>query len=63
MALIIISKRRNDFIMESDPLSGGIAFQLLFLVFLTAVNAFFAGAEMAVVSVTVWRSRAINALR
>ena len=37
--------------MESDPLSGGIAFQLLFLVFLTAVNAFFAGAEMAVVSV------------
>ena len=37
--------------MEGDPASGSIAFQLLILVLLTAVNAFFAGAEMAVVSV------------
>lgn len=37
--------------MEGDPASGSIAFQLLVLVILTAVNAFFAGAEMAVVSV------------
>lgn len=37
--------------MDSDPLSGDIVFQLLLLVFLTAVNAFFSGAEMAVVSV------------
>ena len=35
--------------MESQ--SGSIFLQLLFLVFLTLVNAFFAGAEMAVVSV------------
>ena len=37
--------------MDSDPLTGGIAFQLVFLLFLTMINAFFAGAEMAVVSV------------
>lgn len=37
--------------MEGDPASGSIAFQLLVLVILTGVNAFFAGAEMAVVSV------------
>lgn len=37
--------------MESDPAAGNIAAQLLLLVFLTMVNAFFAGAEMAVVSV------------
>ncbi len=34
-----------------DPDGNGILFQLLFLAFLTLVNAFFAGAEMAVVSV------------
>ena len=34
-----------------DPNGNSILFQLLFLAFLTLVNAFFAGAEMAVVSV------------
>lgn len=34
-----------------DPGGNQILFQLLFLVFLTLINAFFAGAEMAVVSV------------
>lgn len=37
--------------MDSDPAARTIIFQLLFLLFLTMVNAFFAGAEMAVVSV------------
>ncbi|WMC91798.1 hemolysin family protein [Kineothrix sp. MB12-C1] len=37
--------------MDSDPVARTIISQLLFLVFLTLVNAFFAGAEMAVVSV------------
>lgn len=37
--------------MDSDPVARTITLQLLFLVFLTLVNAFFAGAEMAVVSV------------
>ncbi|NLL76870.1 MAG: HlyC/CorC family transporter [Clostridiales bacterium] len=37
--------------MGSDPVARTITFQLLFLAFLTMVNAFFAGAEMAVVSV------------
>ena len=36
---------------SGDPGGNTIVFQLLFLVFLTLVNAFFAGAEMAVVSV------------
>jgi len=40
------------FIMDAgDPDGNSILFQLLFLAFLTLVNAFFAGAEMAVVSV------------
>ena len=37
--------------MNSDPGSNAIALQLLLLVFLTLVNAFFAGSEMAIVSV------------
>lgn len=37
--------------MDSDPVSKTIVFQVFILVFLTLVNAFFAGAEMAVVSV------------
>lgn len=37
--------------MDLDPDSSAILFQLLFLVFLTCINAFFASAEMAVVSV------------
>ena len=36
---------------SGDPDATSILLQLLFLVFLTLVNAFFAGAEMAVVSV------------
>lgn len=43
--------------MEGDPLSGGIGAQLLLLACLTAINAFFAGAEMAVVSVNKNRIR------
>ncbi|MFQ6861225.1 MAG: hemolysin family protein [Beduini sp.] len=41
-----------------DPASGNILIQLLFLVFLTLVNAFFAGAEMAIVSVNKNKIRA-----
>lgn len=37
--------------MDSDPGGNAIAMQLLLLLFLTLVNAFFAGAEMAIVSV------------
>ena len=37
--------------MESDPQAANILSQLAVLVVLTAVNAFFAGSEMAVVSV------------
>jgi putative hemolysin len=37
--------------MDPDPDAGNILFQILILVLLTLVNAFFAGAEMAVVSV------------
>lgn len=37
--------------MDSDPVAQTIIFQILLLAFLTLVNAFFAGAEMAVVSV------------
>ena len=37
--------------MASDPGGNAIAMQLLLLVLLTLVNAFFAGAEMAIVSV------------
>lgn len=40
-----------------DPDATSILFQLLFLVFLTLVNAFFAGAEMAVVSVNKTKIR------
>ena len=39
------------FTMESDPQAANILSQLAVLVVLTAVNAFFAGSEMAVVSV------------
>ena len=37
--------------MDSDPSGNAIASQLMLLLVLTLVNAFFAGAEMAVVSV------------
>lgn len=37
--------------MESDPQAADIVFQLIFLLILTIINAFFSGSEMAVVSV------------
>lgn len=37
--------------MEADPAAGSIIFQIAVLVILTLINAFFAGSEMAVVSV------------
>ena len=37
--------------MDGDPQAGNIIFQLAVLVILTAINAFFSGSEMAVVSV------------
>lgn len=45
--------------MEADPDSNFILFQLLPLAFFTFMNAFFAGAEMAVVSVNRNRIRAL----
>ena len=36
---------------DSDPVGSSISLQLLLLLALTAVNAFFAAAEMAIVSV------------
>ena len=48
-ALYIFSFLAGGFIsMDSDP--DNLWLQLLLLVFLTALNAFFAGAEMALVS-------------
>lgn len=43
--------------MDSDPGAAQIAAQILLLIFLTLMNAFFAGAEMAVVSVNKNRIR------
>ena len=43
--------------METDPDSTSVALQLLLLLFFTLMNAFFAGAEMAVVSVNKNRIR------
>ncbi len=37
--------------MESDPQAANILLQITILVILTIINAFFAGSEMAVVSV------------
>lgn len=45
--------------MDSDPGGNSITFQLLLLLFFTLMNAFFAGAEMAVVSVNKNRIRAL----
>ena len=45
--------------MDSDPDGNTILFQLLLLVFFTLMNAFFAGAEMAVVSVNKNRIRSM----
>lgn len=45
--------------MDSDPEGNAILFQLLLLLFFTFMNAFFAGAEMAVVSVNRNRIRSL----
>ena len=47
--------------MESDPDGNTIVFQLLLLLIFTLMNAFFAGAEMAVVSVNRNRIRSLAA--
>lgn len=45
--------------MDADPAGNPILFDLLLLVFFTLLNAFFAGAEMAVVSVNKNRIRSL----
>ena len=45
--------------MDADPAGDSILFDLLLLVFFTLLNAFFAGAEMAVVSVNKNRIRSL----
>ena len=47
--------------MESDPGAAKIAAQILLLIALTIMNAFFSGAEMAVVSVNKNRIRRLAA--
>ena len=45
--------------MDADPAGNSILFNLLLLLFFTLLNAFFAGAEMAVVSVNKNRIRSM----
>ena len=45
--------------MDADPAGNSILFELLLLLFFTLMNAFFAGAEMAVVSVNKNRIRSL----
>lgn len=45
--------------MDSDPEGNTVLFQLLLLLFFTLINAFFAGAEMAVVSVNKNKIRSL----
>lgn len=45
--------------MDADPAGDSILFELLLLLFFTLMNAFFAGAEMAVVSVNKSRIRSL----
>ena len=45
--------------MDADPAGNTILFDLLLLLFFTLMNAFFAGAEMAVVSVNKNRIRSL----
>lgn len=45
--------------MDADPAGNSIVFELLLLLFFTLMNAFFAGAEMAVVSVNKNRIRSL----
>lgn len=46
--------------MDADPAGNSILFDLLLLLFFTLMNAFFAGAEMAVVSVNKNRIRSLS---
>ena len=46
--------------MESDPEAANILFQITILIILTLINAFFAGSEMAVVSVNKNRIRRLS---
>ena len=46
--------------MESDPEAANIIFQITILIILTLINAFFAGSEMAVVSVTRTKSAVLQ---
>lgn len=50
-------KKRRNTSLDSDPGAAQIAAQILLLIALTLMNAFFAGAEMAVVSVNKNRIR------
>lgn len=52
-----MSKKRRNISLESDPGAAQIAAQILLLIALTIMNAFFSGAEMAVVSVNKNRIR------
>lgn len=45
--------------MDADPAGNSVIFQLLLLLFFTLMNAYFAGAEMAVVSVNKNRIRSL----
>lgn len=45
--------------MDADPAGNTIIFDLLLLLFFTLLNAYFAGAEMAVVSVNKNRIRSL----
>ena len=47
--------------MDADPAGNTIIFDLLLLLFFTLLNAYFAGAEMAVVSVNKNRIRSLAA--
>lgn len=47
--------------MDADPAGNKIIFDLCILLFFTLMNAFFAGAEMAVVSVNHNRIRSLAA--
>ena len=50
---------RRSIFMDADPAGNSILFNLLLLLFFTLLNAFFAGAEMAVVSVNKNRIRSM----
>ena len=59
LLLKIITFLGGVFFMDADPAGNTIIFDLLILVFFTLMNAFFAGAEMAVVSVNKNKIRSL----